>query len=97
MLRYLATLKYLKISQIYYLLFFRLFKYLSILNIKLIFFYFSINKNKNFSYILKYKNDFDLKIASNIKKTYKKKINWKLNKNKLYLYNLHYLNFIFLF
>lgn len=96
MLRLLITLKYLKFLQIWYLLSFKLFKYISILTIKKKFLKYSIKKNNKF-YIFKYTNIFDQKIVESIKKNLKYKINWNLTKNKLYLYNLHYLNYIFLF
>ena len=95
MLKYFNTIKYLYISQIIQYLIKIPRRYFSV---------FILNKKKNIPilkkikkknfYVLKYNNDFD----NQIKKKIDKKINpWRAQSNKLFIYNVNYLNFIFLY
>lgn len=94
MLRYLNTVKYFSINQIFYLFFKNLIRYFSIVILKKKNFLNVKSKRIKFSFfILRYQNDFTKKI-NKINKKFGKKI-WKKNFNKLFTYNIHYLDFIF--
>ena len=92
MLRYIHTIRYLSINQIFHFFLKNPKKYLSILILKKRKFFNVENKEIKFDfYIPQYQNDF----KKNINRIITKHNIWKKKFNKLFTYNIHYLDFIF--